>query len=134
LSKRQLKKDIFSSSFYGCHFRKAKGWLKDTFLYFWKDNIKKISFRYFDTFYHSFASSNVKSPLDGRDEVQFLVFKNHTVQNKRCKIMKNFTRSCSNEITLIKYFFVIESSTGTMMKDNNSCIKDTTNLFNSYIQ
>ena len=35
--------------------------------------MKKISFGYFDTFYHSF----VRSPLDEHDGVQFLMFENY---------------------------------------------------------
>ena len=53
LPKKQHKKDIF---FYNYHFRKAKSRLKDIFSYCRKD-MKKISFRYFDTCHHSFASN-----------------------------------------------------------------------------
>jgi len=60
---------------------------------------------------------------DGRDGIQFLVFKNHTRQNKRCSIMRNFTRVLW---TIIKYFFWNRVSKGEY--DNDSCTYDTANI------
>ena len=35
-------------------------------------------------------------PLDGHDGVQFLVFENHTGQNRMCSVIQNFIRVLMN--------------------------------------
>ena len=114
---KTLKKNIFSSSFYGCHFCKVKGRLKDLFV-LPKRQYEKDNFPLFWYVLSLIREQYARSPPDGRDGVQFLVFENHTGQNKRCGIIRNFTRVLMNTN---KFFFVIESPKGTIMKDNYSC-------------
>jgi len=68
-SKRQLKKDIFLSSFYGCLF-KTKSRLKDMFPFCRKDSLKKIK--------SLIREQYAAPPLDECDIVKFLVNKNYT--------------------------------------------------------
>ena len=52
---------------------------------------KKDIFPLFWYFLPLIREQYARSPPDGRDGVQFLVFKNHTRQNKRCGIIRNST-------------------------------------------
>jgi len=70
LSKRQLKTDIFLSSFYSCLFNKVKSQLKDIFSAYRKNNIKKIKWLIREQY--------AAPPLNGLNVVIFLVNKNYT--------------------------------------------------------